>query len=408
VLPDGTTLELLAICTHPNASGRWWGPAGSPWEHAPYERLERALPLAGYEFLVGSDRTPDVDYQCDVSGATSLSACKPAGAKSYDSAYGLVYVAQMPETQDTAAIEIAVAVGEWKTNALYHSFSCSVAFGFAGGGVIFNPPQDIEGHACLVVSHTFDLLAARVVALGEDQKVHLASAENVTAVRGMEARRCVFDLPTAEIREVLFQTRPYARVKFEQISLREGRNTPARVVVDANEGPLSRAENPSPKDRTRKSALPVVDTSALTPRKRPAAGDKMPALKASTFDGGTLDLAQYRGKYVLLDFWATWCAPCLAEMPFLQDVYREFGSDARFVMISITLDRDVNAAKNYVSKFGIKWTQGFLAQAGDEAQYGVDTIPACFLLGPDGTILAKDLRGAQLTAAVADVLRHKP
>jgi thiol-disulfide isomerase/thioredoxin len=407
VLPDGTTLELLAICENPNQTGRWWQADGTPIDAAPYERLERPVQLGGYEFLIRSDRTPDVEYRCEITRAGSLTTCKPVGANTYGDDYVLVYVARMPEAQGATDVQVAVALGEWKTNAMYHMFSCCVASGFAGGGVIFNPPQDIEGQACLVVAHTFDLLAARVVALGEDQRIHLPSAENVMSVRGMETRRCTFDLPTAKIREILFQTRHYTRVKFGNVSLRWGQSTKTRIAVDANEGPFSRTGDASIRDKNEKLILPVLDTPALTSRKRLRIGDKMPVIKASTLDGETMNLAQYRGKYVLLDFWATWCTPCLAEMPFLKDVYREFGKDERFVMIGVTLDRNMEAARDYVAKFGIRWPQSYLAQAGEEAQYGVDAIPACFLLGPDGSILAKDLRDQQIRSAIVDALKVK-
>ena len=75
-----------------------------------------------------------------------------------------------------------------------------------------------------------------------------------------------------------------------------------------------------------------------------------------------LKLLDFRGKYVLLDFWATWCGPCLGETPYLKAVYDTYGGDERFVMISLRLDKDVEAPQKYVQENGMEWIQGFLGE----------------------------------------------
>jgi peroxiredoxin len=135
-------------------------------------------------------------------------------------------------------------------------------------------------------------------------------------------------------------------------------------------------------------------------------GQPAPLFEVKTLDDKPLKLADFRGKVVLLDFWATWCSPCKQEMPFLKTIHEEFGKDGRFVLIGLSLDKKPEIAREYVTKEGFKWTQGFLGEKSKtNDDYGVKGIPATFLIGPDGKLIAKQLRGEQLKDAVAKTLR---
>jgi len=139
----------------------------------------------------------------------------------------------------------------------------------------------------------------------------------------------------------------------------------------------------------------------------PHIGDRAPAFEAVTVDGRPLRLADYRGKYVLLDFWATWCAPCIKEHPCLKATHATFGQDDRFVMISLSLDTEPAAPSEYAEKNGLRWIQGFLGDRSKTpvpGQFGAWGIPQILLVGPDARIMAKNLRGEEIKKTVARAL----
>jgi peroxiredoxin len=145
----------------------------------------------------------------------------------------------------------------------------------------------------------------------------------------------------------------------------------------------------------------------LTLKKVLRIGDEAPPFEVKTVDGAPLRLADFRGKYVLLDFWATWCGPCVGETPFLKATYKAFGAGDRFVMISLSLDDKPSAPKQFAGQNDIKWIQGFLGRGSDTTvtpSYGVEGIPSIFLIGPDGKIIARELRGEAIKEAVTKAL----
>ena len=135
-------------------------------------------------------------------------------------------------------------------------------------------------------------------------------------------------------------------------------------------------------------------------------GDRAPDFTIQTLKGEELKLADFRGKYVLLDFWATWCAPCLAEMPNLQAIQDQYANDPRFVVIGLSVDDQPGPAAQSVKALKPSWRQGFVGPDSPVVSaYGATAIPATFLIGPDGKILARDLRGEKTKVAVAEALK---
>lgn len=133
-------------------------------------------------------------------------------------------------------------------------------------------------------------------------------------------------------------------------------------------------------------------------------GMQAPDFALRTVDGREITLADFKGKVLLLDFWATWCSPCIAELPNLKAVYGKHHAEG-FEVLSISLDSERDYFARFIAEQAMTWTHVYQDEQKESVpladRYGVISIPRMILVGPDGRVLASQLRGEQLNEAVA-------
>lgn len=141
----------------------------------------------------------------------------------------------------------------------------------------------------------------------------------------------------------------------------------------------------------------------------PVAGDTL-EIAFTAIDGREVDLAAMTGKVVLVDFWATWCMPCVRAMPGIKALYEEF-HERGFEIIGISLDEEREKLDAYLAKEMLPWPNYFDGQGweGDlVTKYRIESIPTTFLIGPDGKIVAVDAPAAKLREQIESLLPAQP
>ena len=173
-----------------------------------------------------------------------------------------------------------------------------------------------------------------------------------------------------------------------------------------------------PTVRNSKSAgrLPEKLSEKLPATQRPASdlppkvGDLAPDIQLPNPEGNVLKLSSLRGKVVLLDFWASWCGPCRQENPVTVAAYQKY-KDRGFTVFSVSLDRNKKSWVKAIQADQLGW-EGHVSDlqfwnSAAAAQYGIEAIPATFLIDPNGKVIARDMRGPDLEKALRKVLKAK-
>ncbi|RYX82497.1 TlpA family protein disulfide reductase, partial [bacterium] len=121
----------------------------------------------------------------------------------------------------------------------------------------------------------------------------------------------------------------------------------------------------------------------------PLKADKAaPAFSIKTIDGKNISLASLKGRYVLLDFWATWCAPCMRDVPFIKTVRKRYAPD-KLIIIGISQDRNLAKLKQVIKQQGMNWVHYYDGETEISKLYGINEFPTLILLDDKGKIIYK-------------------
>ena len=188
-----------------------------------------------------------------------------------------------------------------------------------------------------------------------------------------------------------------------QIMQMEGDETQAAKFLRGFIDKLSKAE-----DSRVQQALESLDSSA---RRLEMVGKPMP-VSGKQLEGKPFDISQYKGKVVLVDFWATWCGPCVKELPNVKETYKKY-QDRGFEVVGISLDSDEDELRNFLKSEKLPWP--ILFGGGDDSdgwshpmakKYDVTSIPTAILLDQQGKVVSVQARGERLGELVSKLLER--
>jgi thiol-disulfide isomerase/thioredoxin len=136
-------------------------------------------------------------------------------------------------------------------------------------------------------------------------------------------------------------------------------------------------------------------------------GRRAPRFQAKAFDGKTVKLDDFQGKYVLLDFWASWTGARSLDVRMLKEVNETYGKDPRFALVGLNFDPERKDAERMIQQNALKWLQCYMGNwSATElpGSFGVQGLPEALLIDPEGKIVARNLRGSNIRNTVRNQL----
>jgi thiol-disulfide isomerase/thioredoxin len=159
----------------------------------------------------------------------------------------------------------------------------------------------------------------------------------------------------------------------------------------------------------RENQIELAKQSQVREKEAAMLKEKPLDMSFTALDGRSVDLAKLRGKVVLVDFWATWCQPCVAETPKVLAVYQKY-HQLGLEIVGISLDEDKDALQKYLADNKMPWPQYFDGKKWSNRfvlQFGIDSIPAMWLVGKDGKVVTMDASG-DLDAGIGKLVLMTP
>lgn len=208
-------------------------------------------------------------------------------------------------------------------------------------------------------------------------------------------------LMTDDGKFVLIEKSKIKKPSTEKEALENGKEDEANDEANAKEeeDAAPSASTPEPDDVEAKAARRLRATSHLK-------GHPSKEFTAKDLAGKEISLSDYRGKVVLLVFWATWCYPCVQELPNEKKAFEKY-NDKGFTIISVSQDLNRQKLESFVKQHGLEWTQ-IQDSSGKKGEisklYSVWGIPQSYLIDRDGIIRFRNVRGEKLEKAVATLL----
>jgi thiol-disulfide isomerase/thioredoxin/protocatechuate 3,4-dioxygenase beta subunit len=145
----------------------------------------------------------------------------------------------------------------------------------------------------------------------------------------------------------------------------------------------------------------VLDKTAEAHQFEP--GQAAPAFGMTTFDAKPLKLADLHGKYVLIDFWATWCGPCIAEMKHIKRLQDTYAANPNLVILGVSVDDTQAEPTQFLQGRNLTWKQAWAGPSAWQA-WGISGIPSVWLIGPDGKIIAREIAPEELDQTLAKAI----